>query len=85
MANYLKKFESFFGSDIGKLLQDIDVIDIAQLNAIVALLVKLNLPFDLSFTQATNEIVASAELNITLTPTTTIKLLLPFARGPTST
>lgn len=82
MTNNLKKFESFLNADLIRILQNTEIIDITQLNALIALLVKLNLPFAMKFTQATNEIVASAELEIILSPTFAITLLLPFGRGP---
>ncbi|HWI54530.1 MAG TPA: hypothetical protein VNT57_02450 [Desulfobacteria bacterium] len=83
MSNIAKKFENLLGTDLFQALQSADVVDVAQLNAITALLIKLNLPFSLNFNQSTSEEVASAQLIITLTPTITLTLLLPFARGPT--
>lgn len=77
-----KKLESFFNADIIRFLQNTDIIDITQLNALIAFLVKLNIPFNMAFRQSTNEKVASAELEITLAPTIAITLLLPFGRGP---
>ena len=82
MLNVAKRFKSLFSSEVFTALQNAEVVDIAHLNAIIALLVKLNLPFTMNFNQATNTTVAVAQLTINLTPTTTITLILPFARGP---
>ncbi len=82
MSNNLEKFEKLIGADLFRSLQNGDVIDIVQLNAVIALLIKLNLTFTLNFNEATNQNVAAAQLNITLSPNMTLTLLLPFARGP---
>lgn len=59
-----KKLESFFNADIIRFLQNTDIIDITQLNALIAFLVKLNIPFNMAFRQSTNEKVALSLIHI---------------------
>jgi len=82
MSNATKRLESFLGNDIFKVLQNAEIIDIVQLNAAIALLIKLNIPFILTFAQGTSTTVPTAELVVTLSPTTEVAFLLPFDRGP---
>lgn len=55
-------------------------IKIKELNAIVALLIKANLDFDLSFTSASNRSAAEAILTVFIAPTMTVQFILAF--GP---
>lgn len=83
MSNVMKRLDALLGTDVFKALQNVDVIDIAQLNAIIALLIKLNIPFEFIFNQGTPTNVPNAEITIPLSPTTEITIVLPFEKGPT--
>lgn len=55
-----------------------DCIKIEQLNAATALLIKMNIPFSLSFNQGTRSSNKSAELSISINPNTTISFSIDF-------
>lgn len=55
-----------------------DCIKIEQLNAATTLLIKMNIPFDLSFSQSTRSSNKSAELIISINPNTTITFSIDF-------
>lgn len=56
-------------------------IQIAQLNAVIALLIKTNIPFDLSFTPGDQRIAKEARLVIHISPASTINFLIQFEAG----
>ncbi len=55
-----------------------DCIKIEQLNAATTLLIKMNIPFDLNFSQSTRSSNKSAELIISINPNTTITFSIDF-------
>lgn len=55
-------------------------IRIKELNAIITLLIKANLDFDLSFTSGSSRSAAEAVLTVFITPTMTVQFILAF--GP---
>ncbi|WP_077369787.1 hypothetical protein [Anaerosalibacter sp. Marseille-P3206] len=55
-----------------------DCIKIEQLNAATTLLIKMNIPFSLSFSQATRESTKSIELTISINPNTVITFSIDF-------
>lgn len=60
---------------------DNDFIKIEQLNAAINLLIKMNIPFSLTFDQATRSEEKSATLTITLNPSTSISFTINFEEG----
>lgn len=55
-----------------------DCIKIEQLNAATTLLIKMNIPFNLNFSQATRESTKSVELTISINPNTVITFSIDF-------
>ena len=55
-----------------------DCIKIEQLNAATTLLIKMNIPFDLNFSQSTRSSNKSSELIISINPNTTITFSIDF-------
>lgn len=55
-----------------------DCIKIEQLNAATTLLIKLNIPFDLDFSQGTRSSTKSAILTISINPNTNISFSIDF-------
>lgn len=56
-------------------------IKIAELDAIIALLIKAKVSFDISFTPGTGRIAEAAELSIFLNPATTLNFTLNLQSG----
>ena len=55
-----------------------DCIKIEQLNAATTLLIKMNIPFNFDFSQATRESTKSVELTISINPNTVITFSIDF-------
>lgn len=83
MANILKEVETFLSSEVIKQLFSSNISKIGQLNAVIALLIKAGIPFDVSFTPGTRRVAASAQLTIYINPTTTIQFSIAFEAGTT--
>ncbi|OPJ57267.1 hypothetical protein [Alkalithermobacter paradoxus] len=71
-----KDFEVILGSELFKLLFNCDGIKFSQLNVITCLLIKANIPFTLTFSQATRSASASILLEITITPNVTLNFTI---------
>ena len=54
---------------------------IAELDAIVAILIKTQIPFDVLYSPGTRRDAESAELKIYINPTTTLNFVLNFQAG----
>ena len=54
---------------------------IAELDAIVAILIKTRIPFDVLYTPGTARDAESADLKIYINPTTTLNFILSFEAG----
>lgn len=81
MKDYKKELEFLLASDAFKCIIDADVIKLCQLNAVLALLVKVGIPFDLSFSPGTRRIAAAIELVVYINPTTTLNFVLDLEAG----
>lgn len=60
-------------------LLDSDVIEIAQLNAAIAILIKANIDFDVSFTSGTRRSSPIATLKIYINPSSSVKFSFTFS------
>lgn len=55
---------------------------IAELDAIIAILIKTKIPFDVQYSPGTRRLAESAQLTIYINPTTTISFNLNLETGP---
>lgn len=60
-----------------------ETIQIVEINAAIVLLIKTNIPFDLSFTPGDRRIAKEAVLRIYITPATSIRITIQFEAGST--
>ncbi|MDO7788253.1 hypothetical protein [Desulforamulus aquiferis] len=81
MTDYIKEIEFLLASDTFRALLCTDAIQISQLNAVVVLLIKAGIPFDISYSPGTRRLSAAAELTIFINPTTTLNFTLSFEAG----
>lgn len=58
-----------------------EVIQIAEINAAITLLIKTNISFDLAFTSGDRRIAKEAILRIYITPATSIRITIQFETG----
>ncbi|MGE4282654.1 MAG: hypothetical protein AB7G87_02945 [Clostridia bacterium] len=82
MAAFNKEVMTIITSDIFSALLNRGSIQVAQLNAAIALLIKAGIPFDVEFSPGTRRAAAAAELTIYMNPTTTLSFTLTFEAGP---
>jgi hypothetical protein len=54
---------------------------IAELDAVIAILIKTKIPFDVEYSPGTRRTAESAELKIYINPTTTLNFVLSFQPG----
>lgn len=58
-----------------------EVIQIAEINAAITLLIKANIAFDLSFSPGDQRIAKEAILRVYVTPAASIRLTIQFEAG----
>lgn len=56
-------------------------IKIAEFDAIIALLIKVRIPFDVEYSPGTRRLAESAQLTIYINPTTTLNFTFSFQGG----
>ncbi|MGV8145161.1 MAG: hypothetical protein ACLKAK_12755 [Alkaliphilus sp.] len=78
MKSFDKDILAFLSSNIFKKLLDSSALQINQLNFITSLLIKIGIPFDVSFTPRTQRDDASASLTIYINPNTTVRFKFYF-------
>lgn len=76
-----KEIEVLLTSEVFKALRTADVIQLQQLFAVQSLLIKLGLPFNITFSPSTKREAAAAELTVFLSPTVTIRFVFSFEAG----
>lgn len=81
MKDYIKEIEFLLASDTFRALLCENAIRITQLNAVIALLIKAGIPFDLEYSPGTRRLAAAANLTIYINPTTTVNFTLSFEEG----
>ncbi|AQS59923.1 hypothetical protein [Desulforamulus ferrireducens] len=81
MKDYRKELEFLLASDAFKNILNADVIKLCQLNAVLALLVKVGIPFDLAYSPGTRREAAAIELVVFINPTTTLNSVLDLEPG----
>ncbi len=78
MTDLNDDLKKIFANDIFKNLINTDIIKISHLNAVIALLIKSNLDFDLCFKSGTNRNDPEASLTVYLTPNKSINFVFSF-------
>jgi hypothetical protein len=73
-----KELLKIFSTDVFKKLLNADTIEIAQLNAAIALLIKANIDFDVVFESGTRRESPTAALVIYINPATTLSFAFDF-------
>jgi len=84
MSNYMRanrELETILGADLFKILINNDVMKLAQLQAVIGLLIKSCIDFDLIFTTGTRRTETALELTVYLSPTTTILFVISLEAG----
>ena len=81
MSNIIKDIEFLLASKAFQTLTSCNLIKIEQLNAAIAILITLGIPFDVEFSPGTRREAAAAQLTIYINPTTTIQFVLAFEAG----
>jgi len=62
-------------------LFDRDTIKLTELDAILRLLVKAEIPFDLTYSPGTKRTAAALELTVYINPTTTLNFIITLQAG----
>ncbi|CCO07897.1 hypothetical protein [Desulforamulus hydrothermalis] len=83
MPKGFKEINVLLAHDTFKALFSSDALKVTQLNAVIALLIKLGIPFDLEFSPGTRRLAAAAELVIYINPSTTLNFTISFEAGAT--
>ncbi|AOT72334.1 hypothetical protein [Geosporobacter ferrireducens] len=83
MANVSNEITSILASETFTSLLSSSNIQIVQLQAAIALLIKAGIPFDVAYSPGSRRLAPSAELTIFINPTTQINFVLSFAPGTT--
>lgn len=78
MTTINKDVLNILSTGIFRKLLDCEFIEIAQLNAAIALLIKANIDFDVSFTSGTKRSSPVATLTIYINPTAFIRFSFTF-------
>lgn len=81
MANFSKELEGLLKTDIFSRLRRSNTLKIAELSAIMKVLISADIPFDLVFSPGTRREAAAIELSIYINPTTTIDFVITLEAG----
>lgn len=81
MASIEKEVLTLLTSDVFSKLLTSNNLQIAQLNAAIAILIKSRIPFDVVFTPGTRRVAAAGQLTIYISPTVNLNITLAFGEG----
>ncbi len=81
MIKFSKELESILKAEAFTKILNSDFARISEINAILALLIEANIPFDLEFSPGTRREAAALSLTIYINPTTTINFIIPLQAG----
>ncbi len=76
-----KDILKILSSEAFQKLTNNDAAKIAELNIVIRLLIKLQIPFDVSFSPGTRRTAAAVELTIYINPSTTIDFVISLDSG----
>ncbi|MBO8137779.1 MAG: hypothetical protein H0Z40_06550 [Desulfotomaculum sp.] len=76
-----KELENLLATDVFQTIINSDTVTIAQINAVVSVLIKAGIDFDLSFSRGTNSLAKQAQLTVAINPTTSISFTFAFEPG----
>lgn len=79
-----KDLETILGANLFKSLINNDVLKLAQLQAIISILIKACVDFDLTFTCGTRRTATGLELTVYINPSTTISFIISLEAGSTA-
>ncbi|WP_026476338.1 hypothetical protein [Alkaliphilus transvaalensis] len=83
MATFEKEVLTLLSTDLFKKILGAGNLPLVQLNAVLALLIKSRIPFDLEYSPGTRRIAAGLNLSIYINPTTTLSFTIPLEEGGT--
>jgi len=81
LNNISNELNTLFTSQAFSKLLSSKNMRIAELDAIVAILIKTQIPFDVLYSPGTRRVAESAELKIYINPTPTLNFILNFQSG----
>jgi len=76
-----KDLETILGADLFKSLLNNDVLKLVQLQAIISILIKACIDFDLTFSGGTRRSATELELTVFINPTTSISFVISLEAG----
>lgn len=80
-SNIYNQLLGILSADIFKKVLSNDVFKVTQFNMLITLLIKAGIPFDISYSPATQRTAASAAISIILNPATTLQFIVTFEQG----
>ncbi len=83
MATFEKEFLSLLSTDIFKKILSSSNLQLAQLNAVQALLIKARIPYDLRYSPGTRRASPGIDLSIYINPSTTLNFTISLENGQT--
>jgi hypothetical protein len=81
MNDISKELSTILASEAFTRLVNSKNMKIAEFDAIVALLIKLKIPFDVEYDPGNRRTAETAELSIFINPTTTLSFVISFQSG----
>ncbi len=81
MANFEKELLALLATEPFVKIGRASTLRIAEVDAIIAVLVKIGIPFDLIYSPGTRRLAAAAELTIHINPTTRLTYTINFEAG----
>ncbi len=76
MAGFNKELQVLLTNEVFNSLVNSEAVQLSQLNAVIALLIKSGIPFTLSFTQNTKNNPATAALTVSISSTASTSIAL---------
>lgn len=81
MIKFSKELETILKTEIFTRVINSDFAKLAEINALLALLIEADIPFDTAFSPGTRRTAAAIELTIYINPTTTINFVITLEQG----
>ena len=83
MATFEKELLTILSTDLFKKILGSGNLQFVQLNAVLALLVKAKIPFDLQYSPGTKRVSPGLELQIYINPSTRLNFTISLGEGGT--
>jgi hypothetical protein len=81
MGDFSKELNTILASEVFTNLVNSKTLKIVEFDAIIALLIKLKIPFDVEYSPGNRRLAESTSLSVYINPSTTLNFTINFEAG----